>query len=171
MVSCRNGQTPSLMSDRLIDRPSAFPWPPVLLAVAIGLALGLEHAVLRLPVPLAETALVHFAGMTMLTAGVVLVIWASVQFPIHRTSIRPDRGSNALVATGPFAFSRNPIYLGEVVALVGAGVGFNRLWLVLAAPLFAILVQWLAIRPEELYLRRRFGAAYQDYAARVRRWI
>jgi protein-S-isoprenylcysteine O-methyltransferase Ste14 len=75
------------------------------------------------------------------------------------------------VATGPFAFSRNPIYLGEVIALVGAGISFNRLWLVLVAPIFGFAVQRLAIEREEAYLERRFGSSYLDYKARVRRWL
>lgn len=159
------------MSDSSTDRPSIFPWPPVLLAGAIVTALGLERLLIRLPVPFAETDLVHFAGMTLLLAGVGLAVWAALQFRYHRTSIRPDRGSNALVAAGPFAFSRNPIYLGEALALAGAGVGFNHLWLLLAAPVFAATVSRFAIRHEEAYLERRFGAAYLDYTARVRRWI
>jgi protein-S-isoprenylcysteine O-methyltransferase Ste14 len=159
------------MSETVADRPSLFPWPPVLLAAAVALALGLERLLIRLPVPLAETRTVHFVGMTLLMAGILLVLWAALLFRRHQTSIRPDRGSSALVAAGPFAFSRNPMYLGEVIAFVGAGLSFNRLWLVLVAPLFAIAVTRLAIEREEAYLERRFGAAYLDYKARVRRWL
>lgn len=159
------------MSEDELDRPSGFPWPPVLLAASIAVGLGLERVLIRLPVPFAEEPAVHFLGMTLLLAGVVLMVWAALQFRSHQTSIRPDRGSNALVAAGPFAFSRNPIYLAEVMALAGAGIGFNRLWLLLAAPVFAFAVSRLAIEREEAYLERRFGAAYLDYKSRVRRWI
>lgn len=153
------------------DRPSSFPWPPVLLVGAIALALTIDRLVIRLPVPFAETATFNFLGMLLLLAGVGLSVWAAVQFHTHETSIRPDRGSNALVAAGPFAFSRNPIYLGEVIALVGAGIAFNRLWLVVTAPLFMTAVSRLAIAREEAYLERRFGHAFLDYKSRVRRWI
>ena len=159
------------MNETKADRSSPFPWPPVLFAAAIVLALGLDALVFRLPVPFAETQTMHFAGMTMLLGGIVLALWAALRFRSHRTSIRPDRPSSALVATGPFAFSRNPMYLGEVIALVGAGIAFNRLWLVAAAPAFALAVTRLAIEREEIYLERRFGPAYLDYRARVRRWI
>lgn len=161
----------SRQSDPLTDRPSAFPWPPVLFTAAVVAALALDGLVLRLPFPFAETGLAHYLGMLALLAGIVLVGWAMLQFRKHATSIRPDRGSSALMATGPFAFSRNPIYLGEVIALTGAGVSFNRLWLVLAAPVFAYCVTRLAIEREEAYLERHFGAAYADYKARVRRWL
>ncbi|MGE0697527.1 MAG: isoprenylcysteine carboxylmethyltransferase family protein [Hyphomicrobiaceae bacterium] len=159
------------MTNPAADRPSGFPWPPVLLVLAVGLALALDRLVLPLPVPFAEVGLVHDLGATLLMAGLVLVVWASFQFPRHKTSIRPDRGSSALVAAGPFAFSRNPNYLGETVAMIGAGISFNSLWLVLAAPMFAVAVTRLAIVPEEAYLARRFGADYLDYRARVRRWL
>lgn len=153
------------------DRPSRVPWPPVLLLAAILLAVGLDLAVLRLPVPFAENAVLRFIGMVLLLGGVILVFWAAFQFPRHQTSIRPDRGSNALVAAGPYAFSRNPIYLGEAIALVGAGIAFDRLWLILVVPVFVFAITRLAIEREEAYLERRFGAAFADYRSRVRRWI
>jgi protein-S-isoprenylcysteine O-methyltransferase Ste14 len=153
------------------DRPSRFPWPPVLLAGCLAAALALDRLVLPLPVPFAEIAVIDYMGMLMLLGGVVLAVWAALEFRRHRTSIRPDRGSDALLLAGPFAFSRNPIYLGEALALAGAGIAFNRLWLLVAAPLFMVLVTQLAIRREEAYLERRFGAAYGDYRSRVRRWL
>jgi protein-S-isoprenylcysteine O-methyltransferase Ste14 len=157
--------------DPSADRSSAFPWPPLLLVAAVLAALSLDWLLLRLPVPFAETETVHFAGMLLLIAGIALVIWAMLAFRRHATSIRPDRASNALIATGPFAFSRNPIYLGEAIGMVGAALAFNRLWLLLAVPVFVLLVTRLAIEREEAYLERRFGASYSDYKARVRRWL
>ncbi len=159
------------MSEQQFDRPSRFPWPPVLLAGVIVAALALHRAVLALPVPFAETSIVHYLGMLLMMAGVGLVLWATLQFPRHRTSIRPDRGSDALVFAGPFAFSRNPIYLGEALALAGAGISYNIGWLVVGVPVFMVLVTQLAIRREEAYLERRFSGAYTDYKAHVRRWL
>lgn len=159
------------MAQSTADRPSTFPWPPVLFASAVALALGLEWVLIRLPVPLAETPTVRFLGMTMVLAGILLVLWAAIEFRRHETSMRPDRGSDALVAAGPFAFSRNPMYLGEVIALVGAGLAANRLWLIAVAPIFVLAVTRLAIVREEAYLERRFGTDYLDYKARVRRWL
>jgi protein-S-isoprenylcysteine O-methyltransferase Ste14 len=153
------------------DRPSPFPWPPFLLVAAVAAAVALERLVLPLPVPFAETGLVRFAGLLVLAAGAGLIVWAAIEFRRHRTSIRPDRGSDALLLAGPYAFSRNPIYLGDALALAGAAVAFNRLWLLLAVPVFLFLVDRLAVRPEEAYLARRFGEAYLDYMARVRRWL
>ncbi|MBS0240818.1 MAG: isoprenylcysteine carboxylmethyltransferase family protein [Proteobacteria bacterium] len=152
------------------DRPSPFPWPPVLLATAIGGALAMDW-LFRLPIPFAETGVAHYVGMLLLMAGIGLVIWAALQFKAFDTSIRPDRGSAALLLAGPYAFSRNPIYLGEVVAQLGAALAFNSLWLLIGAIFFAVLVTRLAISPEEAYLARRFGRPYLDYSAHVRRWL
>ncbi|MGE0766759.1 MAG: isoprenylcysteine carboxylmethyltransferase family protein [Hyphomicrobiaceae bacterium] len=153
------------------DRPSAIPWPPALFAASVLMALALDWWLLRLPFPFAETGPVHYAGMLLLLGAIVLAVWAMLEFRRHATSIRPDRGSTALMATGPFAFSRNPIYLAEAIGLAGAGISFNRLWLVVAAPIFLYAVTRFAIEREEAYLERRFGAAYADYKARVRRWL
>jgi protein-S-isoprenylcysteine O-methyltransferase Ste14 len=110
-------------------------------------------------------------GWGLVAAGSGLSLWAAVQFFRFRTSIRPDRGADALLMTGPFAVSRNPIYLGELIGLIGAGLAFDNLWLILVGPVFAFAVTRLAILREEAYLRRRFGPAFASYSDRVRRWI
>lgn len=156
---------------RLLDRPSPFPWPPVLLALAIALALAFDWLIVPLPMPFAETAFAQVIGWMLLLGGIAVGVWAALAFREHNTSIRPDRGADALIETGPFAWSRNPIYLGEVVALAGAALAFNRLTFLIAAPLFAFAVDRLAIRREEAYLARRFGEAYERYTERTRRWL
>jgi len=143
----------------------------VLLAGAVVASVGLELTLIRLPVPLAETQLVRALGALLLLMGIALALCAAVTLRGHRTAIRPDKPSSTLVSTGPFALSRNPIYLGETVGLLGAGLATNRLWLVASAPVFAFAVTRLAIQREERYLERTFGAAYVGYKALVRRWL
>ena len=153
------------------DAPSAFPWPPVLLAGAIALALAVDRWVAPLPVPFAEVGAVRVVGIGLLLGAAVVFVWTASQFKRHGTTIRPDRASTALVERGPFAWSRNPIYLAETIALLGAAIVFNKLMLVLVTPVFAVLVGRLAIRPEEAFLERRFGLLYVAYTSRVRRWL
>lgn len=88
-----------------------------------------------------------------------------------RTTILPHKGSAHLVTTGPFAVTRNPIYVGNTLFLLGIGLTVGIAWLVLMAPLAAFLTQKLAIEPEERHLEARFGKAFRDYRKRVRRWI
>lgn len=153
------------------DRPSPFPWPPVLLMLAIGGAFAVDQFIVALPMPMAELALVRVLGWMLLLGGIAIGVWAALAFRAHNTSIRPDRGADALIESGPYAWSRNPIYLGEAIALAGAALAFNRLTFLIAAPLFALAVNRLAIRREEAHLARRFGEAYQRYTERTRRWL
>ena len=153
------------------DAPSAFPWPPVLLTGAVALALAIDRWVAPLPVPFAEVGAVRAGGALMVLGAFAITVWAARQFRQHGTTIRPDRASIALIETGPFAWSRNPIYLAETIALLGAAIVFNKLTLAVVAPVFAVLVSRLAIRPEEAFLERRFGPVYEAYCSRVRRWL
>ena len=153
------------------DRPNRFPWPPLLLTGATGLALAFDHWVLPFPVPFAETAAAKVLGLLLLGSGLGLVAWAVLAFRRHATSIRPDRAAKVLMTSGPFALSRNPIYLGEAAALLGAGLSFDRLSLVLAAAVFLVSVTILAVRGEEAHLARRFGDTYEQYCQRAGRWL
>ena len=69
------------------------------------------------------------------------------------------------------AFTRNPMYLGMVVSCVGLAFALGSAWLVILAMLLPLALRKLAIEPEEAYLSRRFGAEYDTYRARVRRWL
>ncbi len=89
----------------------------------------------------------------------------------HRANILPHRAATALVTAFPFSISRNPIYLGNTMMLIGAGFLFANLWFLVTAALAAILVTELAIKREEAHLSTLFGAKWRDYAARTPRWI
>jgi protein-S-isoprenylcysteine O-methyltransferase Ste14 len=88
-----------------------------------------------------------------------------------RANILPHRAATALVTWGPFGFSRNPIYLGNTILLLGAGLAFGIAWFVPVAFAAAALTARLAIAREEAHLNARFGRAWREYAARVRRWV
>jgi protein-S-isoprenylcysteine O-methyltransferase Ste14 len=88
-----------------------------------------------------------------------------------RTTILPHRRSDALVTSGPFRRFRNPIYLGDVMVLLGLAELTKNIWFVAVAIAFAGLVTWLAILPEERHLEARFGEAWRHYKARSRRWL
>ena len=88
-----------------------------------------------------------------------------------RTTIIPHEAPSALVETGPFRFTRNPIYLADLLILVGWSVSLGApLALILLVPFHAVL-QRLFILPEEGRLNEYLGQPYSDYCARVRRWI
>ena len=87
------------------------------------------------------------------------------------TSQNPRRPTTALVVSGPFRISRNPLYLSLLCLYVGIALFVNGLWLfLLAIPLVAVLRLGI-IAPEERYLERKFGDEYRRYRSRVRRWL
>jgi protein-S-isoprenylcysteine O-methyltransferase Ste14 len=68
-------------------------------------------------------------------------------------------------------FTRNPIYLGMVLGLIGLAIAFNSLWLLMTLVPFALVIRYGVITREEAYLERKFGDGYRRYRARVRRWL
>ncbi|MGP9819120.1 methyltransferase family protein [Salinarimonas sp. NSM] len=151
------------------DAPNRWPWPPIVYLVAIVAGFLIERH-------LAPTS--HGGGMAlgalgvgMILGGLGLDLWTAWTFSRARTTILPHRGANALVTSGPFRFSRNPIYVGNTLLTLGLGLVFDNLWLAGFAFVAAFAVQKLAIEREEAHLGRRFGAQWRAYAARVRRWI
>ncbi len=158
------------------------------------IAAPAEHAAVRFPPPLLYAAVVlagsrlgrawpvKFAGGALApgrrTAGWVLVAGGAAlcgaavqQFRAAGTSPVPVRPTTALVAAGPYRFTRNPMYLGLSAGTAGVALITGNPW-VLALLVPAVGVADAAfIRPEERYLERTFGDAYRAYRTRVRRWI
>lgn len=134
-------------------------------------ALGL-HWIVPLPWPSGVARiLLAAAGLCLACAAIALDVTAALAFRRHRTTIMPHRGATALITQGPFAKSRNPIYVANTLLVAGAGLIFGIAWLVLAALAGALLTQKLAIEREERHLAARFGTAWDEYAARTPRWL
>lgn len=152
------------------DRSNAFPWPPVLLVIAAVSAWQMGKAI-PLEWPGADDLPAHIVGLGIGVAGMALIGWALLELRRHDTTFRPDRGSAALVTTGPYALLRNPIYLGDAMLLLLGAELTKNVWFILAAALFSLAVTLLQILPEERHLEARFGEAYLDYKRRTRRWI
>ncbi|MGB0553875.1 MAG: methyltransferase family protein [Alphaproteobacteria bacterium] len=111
------------------------------------------------------------AGWVLIGAGLSLALYVELIFKRKGTTILPFRQSNALVLTGPFRISRNPIYVGMAAALLGLGVMLGTAWPFGAVPIFVWVIDRYFIRREEVMLEAAFGADYRDYKTRVRRWI
>jgi protein-S-isoprenylcysteine O-methyltransferase Ste14 len=145
------------------------PWPPILFLGAL-VAAHVATRVAPLPLPL-PAGLAVPAGWIVTLAGLGLMAWAFVSFWRHRTNIMPTRPAGRLLVGGPFAVSRNPIYLSEAIVLLGLGLIDRAGWYWVALPIFVLAVTRLAIEPEERHMEARFGADWQAYRARVRRWL
>ncbi len=103
--------------------------------------------------------------------GIGLAVWAIATLIRAKTTVRPDRAAQHLVTWGPFTRFRNPIYLADVMILLGMAEWTKSIWFVIAAGVFGVLVTWLAILPEERHLTAVFGDTYREYKARSRRWL
>lgn len=111
------------------------------------------------------------AGAILLTAGFLLRVWATYDFYQHRMKVISLEPQNALIETGPYAFSRNPLYLGgNVFVFLGAALVLGSPSALVITALHIPLVD-LFIRREETQLEQKFGPAWVAYKSRVRRWI
>jgi len=159
------------MTSGSAERPNSIPWPPLIYSGTALFALGL-HLAVPLPWPGGSLGTVlAAAGLCLAGAAIALDVTAALAFRRHRTTIMPHRGATALITRGPFAWSRNPIYVANTLLVAGAGLMFGIAWLLLAALAGALLTQKLAIEREERHLAARFGAAWEEYAARTPRWL
>ncbi len=111
------------------------------------------------------------AGTILMVTALGLAVSAFLVFRRYDESLDLRKPTRRLVSAGPYRISRNPVYLAFVVFIAGLGCANNAAAVMLAVvPAFATL-NWYTIPHEEAYLRRTLGADYDDYAARVRRWI
>jgi protein-S-isoprenylcysteine O-methyltransferase Ste14 len=140
--------------------------PPVLVGAAILAGWALSWL---LPLPVAPG--VPGLGNAVIALALGLMLWAVVVMLRAGTDPRPDRPDSALLEAGPFRFSRNPIYLGFLLAAAGLALRSGELWSWLAVAAIYIVLARHVIAREEAYLAARFGAAYDTYRARVRRWL
>jgi protein-S-isoprenylcysteine O-methyltransferase Ste14 len=145
--------------------------PPVLYLAGLLLGLGLDYA-LPAPLSLPEAALFRWiAGGGPIVAGVAIMAVSTRNFARARTPVPSNQPVRALVTTGIHGWSRNPIYVGMFLIYVGIGIAAASPWMLLLAVPLVIVLRYGLVAREEAYLERRFGDAYRDYKARVRRWL
>ena len=146
-------------------RPATLLPPPLVYAAALWAAWEL-HKLLPLPFPK-----LHGLGWLLVVLGSYLLLWAAWTMFRHKTTINPYAAVTHLVENGPFAFSRNPIYLGDSVIYFGVMLIWGNLWPLLFYPVVWAAIRFGVIRNEEAHLAAKFGEAYTQYCKRVRRWL
>lgn len=110
-------------------------------------------------------------GCLLIALGAVLMVLAVVEFRRARTTIIPREAPQALISGGIYRFSRNPIYLADALFLAGASLYWGSIPGLFLVPVFVLVIERRFIHGEEAVLRGAYGAAYEDYARRVRRWL
>ena len=110
-------------------------------------------------------------GLVLIVLGCLLMGLAAAQMLLAHTTVIPRRDPNALVTSGAFALSRNPIYVADALILAGLLLWWQVLWMIWLVPAFMLVITLRFIRGEEARLRAGFGAEYERYCANTRRWI
>jgi len=111
------------------------------------------------------------AGVVSVTFGIILFAAGMTTFARARTGILLQRPATRVVATGPYRWSRNPMYVGFAAIYAGACLLMNMVWPLLLLPVVIIATNRLVIAREERYMRETFTTAYQTYSQRVPRWL
>ncbi len=142
--------------------------PPLMYAVPLLLLWLLDRVLAwRMPDPPGRAAL----GWLLLLAGIALAASGVATFRRRGTTVIPHHAVSALVTSGPYRLTRNPMYLGMAVAYLGTSAVLGSWWPVAGLPLVVLLVDRLVIAREEAHLRARFGADYDALCRSTRRWV
>ena len=156
------------MSIQAEKAAGAFGWVAAvfLLGLAGGAAINFV-----LPVPIVPGLLTRLLGAVPLVAGIWLFVWSTATFRRHRTALMPWSPSAKLVEDGPYARSRNPIYLAFCTLYLAAALIFDSAYLLAMLLVVFVLFDRAQVPREERYLELTFGEEYSTYRARVRRWL
>ncbi len=141
--------------------------PPILTMLLVAAAWlihvfwGPWETMLRMP----------FFGFVLMVLGFCFMMWARLQFTSRKTTLFVGRRSSQLVCDGPFRISRNPMYVGVLVSLVGLALWIGTLPLYLTVPIAFLFFNFFHIPHEERMLRESFSEQYRTYSNAVRRWV
>lgn len=150
------------------QKPATLLPPPLIYAVALISAWWLDA---RIALPLDFVPAQHFLGLSSIALGLAGFVWALSVIWGNHTTVNPFKAANHLVTSGPFRYSRNPIYAFDWLIYLGVTLLMQSAWPLLFAPLVWGLMRFAVIAHEEAHLEAKFGAEYRAYQARVRRWV
>jgi protein-S-isoprenylcysteine O-methyltransferase Ste14 len=143
-------------------------FPPVFMIAGVLIGIGLQA--LR-PLPFVSRTAGHWIGGFLIGAALALGVWAVLTFRRAGTTPDPHGDVTAFVISGPFGFSRNPMYVTNVAFQIGAAFALDNAWILMFAPVTWLLLDRIIIAGEERYLADKYGATYDAYRQKVRRWL
>ncbi|ODT50018.1 isoprenylcysteine carboxylmethyltransferase family protein [Devosia sp. 63-57] len=154
------------------DNPGLIMPPPFYPALSWLAALGLQwlHPLHLIP-PFGLSSWAFWLGLLLAVAGFAVVNRAIAAFQAAGTNVMPSQPTLVVVSTGPYRFSRNPIYIGCLMLHLGLTLMAGLNWGLPLLPLVLVAFHLLAVLPEERYLQRKFGDSYTRYQAATRRWL
>src|SRR6266536_4187609 len=142
--------------------------PPLVYLISL-----VSGAVIQLatPFPFLPRTLAVPLGAPLVVVAIALFAYSVATFRAAGTPVPARKPTAMVVRTGPYRFSRNPIYLAFSLFQLGIAIWVNSVWLLATLVGAVALMHYFVIRREDGYLERRFGAQYLDYKASVRRWL
>lgn len=152
------------------DRPAINPMvhPPLIALMFIVVAYFLGRFA---PLPFVVPVLLRNIGLLLTFVGFLLGIGAFLEFRKARTTLDPHGSAKQLVTSGIYRFTRNPIYLGFLLMVIGLPLNSGLYWGIVMAPFYMLTMSRLVIEREESYLEKKFKDVYSSYKVRVRRWL
>ena len=142
--------------------------PPLVYLTSLVIGALLQRAV---PLPFLPRTLAVPLGAPLVVVAIALFSYSAAKFRVAGTPVPARKPTTVIVRTGPYRFSRNPIYLAFSLLQLGIAIWVNSLWLLATLVGAVALIHYVVIPREEQYLERRFGAQYLDFKASVRRWL
>ena len=142
--------------------------PPAVYAVPFAFMWALQR---WRPWTTGDSAALSVAGLSLVVSSIALMLWSFVTLSRAHTTVIPWQQVSTIVATGPFRFSRNPIYLADAITYLGGSLLIHSWWPLIVLPGIVLVMRRKVIDREELYLTERFGEAYRQYELRVHRWL
>jgi protein-S-isoprenylcysteine O-methyltransferase Ste14 len=143
--------------------------PPLAWGLAVLAGLALDWLA---PLPFLPTDLpAGWLGALVFGLALALFAWAIVTMTRAGSNVPTNRPTTTIVEDGPYRFTRNPIYLGMFLGLIGLAIAFDTLWLLMMLVPFVLVIRYGVVAREEAYLDRKFGDVYRGYRSRVRRWL
>jgi len=150
------------------DHPQVIIFPPLLFLIALVAMIGL-HWLWSLPI--GGEAIVFWMGIALIVMAPSLAIWGFRSLKKAQTNVSPYQPTTAIVAGGPFSYTRNPLYIALTLLLLGISLAIGTWWgLILLVPTMLVLHYGIILR-EERYLEQKFAAPYLDYKTKVRRYL
>lgn len=142
--------------------------PPFIHGVGVFSALGVEK---MFPGILPVLDNFWWLGFVMVSISLLIALMSFREFNRAQNPVPPNQPIQSLMTSGPFRFSRNPLYLA--LGFLHGGIAFlsGNAWILMSLPLSLLFVRYYVISREEAYLVRRFDQAYLEYKSRVRRWL
>ena len=151
--------------------PGVYFPPPLIFVAGFLLAVALERWLVSLRFDERWRPVLTPSGWLLIAMGAALMAWAIVTFTRARTTVLPYRPASRVVSSGPFRFSRNPIYVADTLIYAGVSLLTRTVWPLVMLPFVLVALYAFVITREERYLGEAFGTEYAEYRRRVRRWV